>query len=78
MKTLRQPHPKGVAILELGINEEGRVVSACVLRGVRSDFDEAAQAAALQWLWTPKVVKGKPVGVVVTVTFDTPDVPRGK
>jgi hypothetical protein len=44
-----------------------------VLRGVRSDFDKAAQAAALEWLWTPKVVRGKPIGVVMTVTFDTPD-----
>jgi hypothetical protein len=33
------------------------VVSACVLRGVRSDFDKAAQAAALKWVWTPKVVE---------------------
>jgi TonB family protein len=69
IETLRQQHPNGIAILELGISEEGRVVSACVLRGVRSDFDKAAQAAALKWLWTPTAVKGKPVGVVVTVTF---------
>src|SRR6185436_21009028 len=40
IKTLPQPHPRGSAILELGINEDGRVVSACVLRGLRSDFDQ--------------------------------------
>lgn len=76
IRTLRKPHPKGTAILELGVNKDGHVVSACVLRGLRSDFDKAAQAAALQWLWTPKFVNGKPVGVVITVAFDTPDVRR--
>lgn len=70
--TLQKPSPSGTAILELGINEEGHVVSACVLRGVRSDFDKAAQAAALKWVWTPKVVESQPVGVVMTVTFETP------
>jgi TonB family protein len=78
INTVREPRPKGTAILELGVNEEGHVVSACVLRGVRSDFDQAAQAAALEWLWTPKVVKGQRVGVVVTLAFDAPDVARGK
>jgi len=75
---LRRPHPSGIAILELGINTEGHVVSACVRRGVRSDFDKAAQAAALEWLWAPKTLKGKPVGVVMTVTFDTHDVEHRK
>jgi hypothetical protein len=68
---------KGTGLLELGINEEGHVVSACVPGGVLSDFDQAAHAAARGSLWTPKVVRGKRVGVVVTVTFDTPDVARG-
>jgi TonB family protein len=78
IKALRRPYPSGTAILEIGINEKGRVVSACVLRGVRDDFDNAAQAAALESLWTPKVLNGKPVGVVMTVTFVTPDLERRK
>jgi len=76
--TLSKPPPKGIAILELGINEEGRVVSACVLRGLRGDFDRAAQAAALQWLWTSKVIDGKRVGVVATVTFGSEEIAKVK
>jgi hypothetical protein len=48
---LQRPLPTGVAILEIGVDGEGHVVSACVLRGVRQDFDEAAQHAALQSRW---------------------------
>ena len=68
-----RPYPSGVVILEVGIDAKGQVVSACVLRGVRSDFDKAAQAAALRWRWNPTVLDGKPVGVVMTVTVCTPD-----
>jgi len=77
-KTFGKQSPSGTAILELGINDEGHVVSACVVRGVRSDFDKAAQKAAMKWVWTPKVVKGKRVGVVASVTFETPAVARDK
>lgn len=78
MKAVARPYPSGIAILEIGINEKGRVVSACVLRGVRWDFDKAAQAAALQWWWTSKVLRGKPVGVAMTITVVTPDLDRGR
>jgi hypothetical protein len=53
-------------------------VSACVLRGLRGDFDRAAQAAALQWLWTSKVIDGKRVGVVATVTFGSEEIAKVK
>jgi len=65
LNQVRRPYPSGIAILEIGINEKGRVVSACVLRGLRSDFDRAAQAAAMRWLFTPKVLHGQPVGVAM-------------
>jgi TonB family protein len=67
-----RPYPSGVAILEVGIDEKGHVLSACVLRGVRFDFDNAAQAAALKWRWNPMRLNGKPIGVVMTVTVGTP------
>jgi hypothetical protein len=78
LKNVSPPHPRGTAIIELGVDEKGRAVSACVLRGVRTDFDRAAQAAALRWLWTPKVVKGRPVGFVSAITFPTGDTEHGK
>ena len=74
IRALKRPHPTGVAILELAINKNGRVVSACVLRSLRSDFDKAAQAAALKSLWKPQLLKGQPVGAFMTVTFEAPAV----
>ena len=73
LTTVAKPYPSGVVILELAINEKGVVVSSCLLRGIRSDFDKAAQASALQWRFNPYRPKGKPVGVVMTVTVTTPD-----
>ena len=42
LATVAKPYPSGVVILELAINEKGVVVSPCLLRGIRSDFDKAA------------------------------------
>jgi len=72
LKSVAGPYPLGVSVLELGVNKEGRVISACVLRSLRSDFDAAAQAAAMRWLWTPTTVRGQPVGVVMTVAVTAP------
>jgi IS4 transposase len=49
LSTLGLPYPCGIVILEIGINERGEVVSSCVSRGVRADFDRAAQAATRKW-----------------------------
>jgi hypothetical protein len=75
MKAVARPYPSGVAILEAGISVEGQVVSVCVLRGLRTDFDTAAQAAVLRWRFLNDAVRlnGKPLGVVMTVTVCTPD-----
>jgi 3-phytase len=58
----------GVAILEVLINEEGAVESACVLRGLRPDVDRQVVAAVRQWRFEPARVDGKPVPVIMTVT----------
>ena len=76
VKSLRRPLPRGTAILEVGVNLEGQVVSACVVRGVRSDFDRAAQAAALRSRWRASERKGSERGFVLSVTFCTPDTCR--
>ena len=73
LTSVARPYPSGVVILELGINKTGLAVSACVLRGVRSDFDEAVQAAALRSRWNSYLPHGKPVGLVMTTTVCTPD-----
>lgn len=68
-----KPYPCGVAILELGIDERGYVVSSCVERGVRDDFDKAAQAATRKWRYAISYYQGQPVGMVPTVTVTAPD-----
>jgi len=73
VKQLWRPLPSGVAILEIGVNVHGEVVSACVVRGVRRDFDEAAQRASLQGRWKWTAGEGRQRGFVLTVTFCTPD-----
>ena len=70
---LRKPEPRGIAILELGITRAGDVVSACVLRGVRDDFDKAAQVAARQWKFRPQAGRGAERGYMLTVTVCTPN-----
>jgi len=57
----------GVVILECLINPQGRVTDVKVLRGVPL-LDEAAVAAARQWLYTPTLMDGVPVPVIMTVT----------
>ena len=78
LTAVTRPYPSGVVILEVGINDKGQVVSVCLLRGVRGDFDKAAQAAALRWRWNPYLLHGKPVGVVITTTVCTPDLDSAK
>jgi protein TonB len=70
---------QGIVILELTIMPAGRVASVKVLRSVPL-LDEAAVAAARQWVYTPTLLDGVPVSVVMTVTvrFNLKDVVRGK
>jgi len=73
MQKLRSPVPSGAAILEVGVNLEGEVVSACVVRSLRSDLDSAAQAAVLQWRWKVGALKGKERGFAMLVSLCAPD-----
>ena len=70
---LRRPRPSGMAILEIGVNLKGEVVSACVLRSLRSDFDVAAQRAWMKSRWkVPQQRRGDERGFIITVTACTP------
>src|SRR5687767_294676 len=73
---LGRPYPEGLAVLEIGINDTGHVVSAGVLRGLGPDEDSAAQEAVLQWRFTPKLLNSRPIGVVSTVTVRFPPQPH--
>jgi protein TonB len=60
---------QGVVILECQISPQGRVETAKVLRSVPM-LDEAAIEAVRQWVYTPTLVDGVPVSVVLTVTVN--------
>jgi protein TonB len=62
-----QAHIHGIVILECTIDATGRVVDAKVLRG-NPVFIDAAVAAVRQWVYTPTLLDGQPVSIMMTVT----------
>ena len=63
----QQAHVSGTVIIEAMIDVDGRVRSARVLRSIPL-LDEAALAAVRQWEYTPTLLNGTPVAVIMTVT----------
>jgi protein TonB len=60
---------QGVVILEAVIDEQGNIANARVLRSIPL-LDSAALGAVSQWRYTPTLLNGGPVGVIVTVTVN--------
>ena len=60
---------EGVVILETVIDAHGTVQSVHVLRSVPL-LDDAAVTAVRQWRFTPALLNGEPVPVVMTVTVN--------
>jgi protein TonB len=60
---------QGVVIIEAVIGADGKVADAKVLRSV-PQLDAAAVAAVKQWEFTPTLLNGKAVPVVMTVTVN--------
>ena len=58
---------EGVVILEAVIAEDGSVQDVRVLRS-KALLDDAAVEAVRQWRFTPTLLGGQPVPVVMTVT----------
>ena len=58
---------QGIVIIEATIGPDGQVVNARVLRSVPL-LDEAALEAVRQWQYTPTLLNGVPVPVIMTVT----------
>ena len=59
----------GVVILEAVIGVDGRVADAKVLRSIPL-LDQAAVDAVRQWVYTPTLLNGVPVPVIMTVTVN--------
>ena len=60
---------QGIVIIEATISPAGRVLDASVLRSIPL-LDAAALAAVKQWEYTPTLLNGVPVSVVMTVTVN--------
>jgi protein TonB len=60
---------QGIVIIEATISEDGRVVNARILRSVPL-LDQAALDAVRQWEFTPTLLNGAPVPVIMTVTVN--------
>jgi protein TonB len=60
---------QGVVIIEATIAPNGRVQAAKVLRSIPM-LDAAALDAVRQWQFTPTLLNGEPVPVIMTVTVN--------
>ena len=58
---------QGIVIIEATIGEDGQVINARVLRSVPL-LDQAALDAVRQWQYTPTLLNGVPVPVIMSVT----------
>ncbi len=65
----QQSRVQGFVILEAVISEDGAVQSLRVLRS-QPLLDAAAVEAVRQWRFTPTLLNGQPVPVVMTVTVN--------
>jgi len=63
----RKKGVQGIVILEVKIDESGKVMDAMVLRSVPG-LDQAAIEAIKQWIYEPMLIQGKPVKAIFTVT----------
>jgi len=65
----KQAHLQGMVILEAVLDAQGRVESVRVLRSI-PQLDRAAVDAVQQWRFTPALLNGQAVPVVMTVTVN--------
>jgi len=59
----------GMVIIEATIGADGKVKDAKVLRSIPL-LDQAALDAVRQWVFTPTLLNGVPVPVIMTVTVN--------
>jgi TonB family protein len=65
----QQARVQGVVIIEAIIDDRGEIANARVLRSIPL-LDDAALSAVSQWQFTPTLLNGAPVGVIMTVTVN--------
>jgi protein TonB len=65
----KQARVQGIVILECTISPQGHVTDVKVLRGIPL-LDQAGIDAVKQWTYTPTLLNGVPVPVIMTVTVN--------
>ena len=65
----RLTHVEGMVIIEATIDEQGHVARAQILRSIPL-LDDAALTAVRQWKFTPTLLNGVAVPIVMTVTVN--------
>ncbi|HUG38566.1 MAG TPA: energy transducer TonB [Candidatus Limnocylindrales bacterium] len=65
----KQARVQGIVILECTISPQGRVTDVKLLRGIPL-LDAAAVDAVKQWVYSPTLLNGVPVPVIMTVTVN--------
>jgi len=60
---------QGIVIMEVIVGQDGSVSDAQVIRSVPM-LDQAALEAVRQWGFTPTLLNGMPVSVIMTVTVN--------
>jgi TonB family protein len=68
-ETAKQNHVQGVVIVEALIGADGKVSAARILRSI-PELDDAALDAVRQWEFTPTLMNGAPVPLLMTVTIN--------
>ncbi len=58
---------QGIVILEATLSPDGRISNARILRSIPL-LDQAALEAVRQWQYTPTLLNGLPVPVIMTIT----------
>jgi len=65
----KQARVQGVVILECTISPQGKVTDVKILRGIPL-LNQSATKAVKQWVYTPTLLNGVPVPVIMTVTVN--------
>ena len=66
----RAAHVEGIVIIEATIGPDGRVQDARILRSANPLLNAEALDAVRRWEYTPTLLNGIPVAIVMTVTVD--------
>ena len=65
-----QERQEGVVIIDATVRESGCIARMRVLKGVSPPLDLSALTAVSAWKYTPTVLGGVPVSVIMTVTVN--------